>query len=187
MFPQPQGQVDASHFTSLPVHLADKLPSLPLGAPELVEPLLSLSALSSPLFSGPANDPNKLDSSDIEQFLQELTRRFDGDELEGVLGPVVKGLLFHESLFRPEGLTNRDAGWRGVVSAMELLVSIRSVATMITQMPEFNPQEATAPTFETVSLLGPLTRLGIFGREWVSEIPVLPFRYLTIAFSAGDC
>lgn len=156
--------------------VSDKAFSLPFGAPELLEPLLSLSALTSPLFSSPADDPNKLTSSDIEQFLQELTRRFDGDELEGVLGPVIKGLLFHESLFRPEGLTNRDAGWRGVVGAMELLVSIRSIAVMITQMPEFNPPEATAPTFETVSLMGPLCRLGIFGREWVSKIPHVPLR-----------
>ncbi|KXN88270.1 Ubiquitin conjugation factor E4 [Leucoagaricus sp. SymC.cos] len=146
MFPQPQGRL--------------------LGAPELVKPLLSLSALSAPLLAGPAADPNVLDSSDVEQFIQELAQRFQGDDLEGVLGPVIKGLLFNECLFRPEGLAGGDAGWRGVISGLELLVSIKSIAILITQMEEFNPPDATAPTIEKVSLLGPLCRLGIFGKEW---------------------
>lgn len=125
--------------------------------------------MSAPLLSGPVADPNKLDSSDVEQFLQELVQRFTPeDELASVLGPVVKGLLFHESLFRPEGLAGGDAGWRGVVSGLELLASIKSIAIMITQLPEWNPEEATAPTFEKVSLMGPLCRLGVFAREWVS-------------------
>ncbi|KAF9454682.1 hypothetical protein P691DRAFT_804031 [Macrolepiota fuliginosa MF-IS2] len=146
MFPQPPGRL--------------------IGAPELVAPLLSLSALSAPLLSGPSTDPYTLDSSDIDQFLQELARRFEDDELESVFGPVVKSLLSHESLSRPEGLAGGDAGWRGVVSGMELLVSIRSVAVMITGMEEFNPSEATAATLEKVSLMGPLCRLGVFGNEW---------------------
>ncbi|KAJ3574715.1 hypothetical protein NP233_g1573 [Leucocoprinus birnbaumii] len=97
---------------------------------------------------------------------QELAHRFENDELESVFGPVIKGLLFNECLFRPEGLAGGDAGWRGVISGLELLVSIRSVATLITRMPEFNPPEATAATIEKTSLLGPLCRLGVFGREW---------------------
>lgn len=146
MFPQPQGRV--------------------IGAPELVKPLLSLSALSTPLLTGPTTDPNTLDSSDVEQFIQELAHRFENDELESVLGPVIKGLLHNECLFRPEGLAGGDAGWRGVISGLELLVSIKSIAILITKMPEFNPSDATAPTIEKVSLLGPLCRLGVFGKEW---------------------
>ncbi|PFH54088.1 hypothetical protein AMATHDRAFT_136414 [Amanita thiersii Skay4041] len=147
MFTQPPGQV--------------------VGAPELVTPLLSLSALSAPLLSTPSSSPNTLSPSDIEQFLQDLARRFEPDnEIDGILGPVVRGLLFHESLSRPEGLGGGDASWRGVVSGLEVLVSIKSVATMITRMEEWNPPEATAFDFETKSLLGPLCRLGIFAREW---------------------
>lgn len=152
------------------------LPRRPIGAPELVTPLLSLSALSAPLLSGPIADPYTLEASNIEQFIQELARRFEDDELEGVLGPVVKELLFHECLFRPEGLAGGDAGWRGVVSGLELLVSIKSVASMITRMVEFNPPEATASTIEKVSLMGPLCRLGVFGKEWVSK--TLLYRFL---------
>ncbi|EKM79473.1 hypothetical protein AGABI1DRAFT_74542 [Agaricus bisporus var. burnettii JB137-S8] len=155
MFPQPEGR--------------------PAGPPELVAPLLSLSTLSAPLLSGPIVDPDSLDASNIEQFVQELARRFQDEELEPVLGPVVKELLSHECLTRPEGLAGGDAGWRGVVSGLELLVTIKSVASMITCMPEFNPPEATAPTIETLSLMGPLCRLGVFGNEW----PAIAKTYFT--------
>ncbi|KAK7048400.1 U-box domain-containing protein [Favolaschia claudopus] len=147
MFPQPLGR--------------------PLGPPELVAPLLSLSALSAPLLSSSSSSPNALTASDIDVFLQDLTRRFEPDnEIDGVLGPVVRQLLFHESLFRPEGLGGGDSGWRGVVSGLEALVSIKGIALMITRMEDFNPPNATAANFEGVSLLGPLCRLGVFGREW---------------------
>ncbi|KAJ7672776.1 ubiquitin elongating factor core-domain-containing protein [Mycena rosella] len=147
MFPQPSGR--------------------PLGPPELVAPLLSLSALSAPLLASSSSSPNTLTPSDIDAFLQDLTRRFEPDnEIDDVLGPVVRQLLFHESLFRPEGLGGGDAGWRGVVSGLEALVSIKGIAVMITRMEDWNPPNATAATFERISLLGPLCRLGIFGREW---------------------
>ncbi|PBK97395.1 hypothetical protein ARMGADRAFT_987069 [Armillaria gallica] len=147
MFPQPTGR--------------------PLGATELLSPLLSLSALSAPLLSGPVSSSNVLGPSDIEQFLQDLARRFEPDnEIDGILGPVVQQLLFHPSLFRPEGLGGGDASWRGVVSGLEALVSVKAIANMITRMEEWNPPSATAPTFETASLMGPLCRLGVFSREW---------------------
>ncbi|KAG5651652.1 hypothetical protein H0H81_007932 [Sphagnurus paluster] len=156
MFPQPEGR--------------------PLGPPELVAPLLSLSALSAPLLSGPTASPNTLTPSDIEQFLQDLARRFEPDnEIDDVLGPVIKELLFHESLFRPEGLGGGDSSWRGVVGGLEVLVSIKSIAMMITRMEEWNPPNATASTFETTSLFGPLLRLGVFSREW----PVLAQSYFS--------
>jgi ubiquitin conjugation factor E4 B len=112
---------------------------------------------------------NILGPSDIEAFLQDLARRFEPDnEIDDILGPVVRQLLFHESLWRPEGLGGGDAGWRGVVSGLEALVAIKSIAVMITRMPEWMPANATAASFEKVTLLGPLCRLGVFGREWVS-------------------
>ncbi|KAF8631028.1 hypothetical protein AX15_002639 [Amanita polypyramis BW_CC] len=137
-----------------------------VGPPELIAPLLSLSALSAPLLSAPSS-PNTLTPSDIEQFLQDLARRFEPDnEIDDILGPVIRGLLFHESLFRPEGLGGGDASWRGVISGLEVLVSVKSIATMITRMEEWNPPNAAAFDFERVSLLGPLCRLGVFAREW---------------------
>lgn len=112
---------------------------------------------------------NTLGPSDIESFLQDLGRRFEPDnELDGILGPVVRLLLFHISLFRPEGLGGGDSIWRGVIGGLEALVSIKSIAVMITRLPEWLPANATASTFERVTLMGPLCRLGVFGREWVS-------------------
>ncbi|KAK1229888.1 Ubiquitin conjugation factor E4 [Marasmius sp. AFHP31] len=148
MFPQPSGRQ--------------------LGPPELVGPLLSLSALSAPLSSA-STSPNSLGPSDIEQFLQDLTVRFEPDnEIDGILGPVVQHLLFHPSLFRPEGLAGGDSSWRGVVGGMEALVSVKAIASMITRMPEWNPPNANATNIETISLMGPLCRLGVFAREWPS-------------------
>lgn len=103
--------------------------------------------------------------------------------MEPVLGPVVKELLSHECLTRPEGLAGGDAGWRGVVSGLELLVTIKSIASMITCMPEFNPPEATAPTIETLSLMGPLCRLGVFGNEWVRKCFLSDFHLFTVVSS----
>ncbi|KAF5385651.1 hypothetical protein D9757_005488 [Collybiopsis confluens] len=147
MFPQPSGRF--------------------LGPPELLGPLLSLSALSAPLYSSDTSSPNTLSPSEVEQFLQDLAHRFEPDnEIDDVLGPVVRQLLFHESLSRPESLGGGVALWRSVVGGLEALVSVKSIAAMVTRMPEWNPMTATAANFETLSLMGPLCRLGVFAREW---------------------
>jgi ubiquitin conjugation factor E4 B len=147
----------------------------PLGPPELVAPLLSLSALSAPLLST-ATSAGVLGPSDIELFLQDLARRFEPDnEIDDILGPVVRQLLFHESLWRSEGLGGGDASWRGVVTGLEVLVSVKSIAIMLTRMPEWIPANVTAASFERVTLLGPLCRLGVFAREWVSLLSDVMF------------
>ncbi|EGN98229.1 hypothetical protein SERLA73DRAFT_109617 [Serpula lacrymans var. lacrymans S7.3] len=146
MFPQPQGRL--------------------LGPPELVASLLSLSALSTPLSSS-VSPPGSLDASEIESFLQDLALRFEPDhEIDDVLGPVVRQLLFHQSLWRPEGLSGGDSSWRGIVSGLEALVSVKSIAVMITRLPEWNTPSATAASFEKMTLMGPLCRLNVFSVEW---------------------
>jgi ubiquitin conjugation factor E4 B len=142
--------------------------SRPLGPPELVASLLSLSTVSAAPLSAPTSAPDVLAPLDVESLLQDLARRFEPDnEIDGVLGPVVRELAFHPSLLRPEGLGGGDASWRGVAGGLEALVSIKSIATMITRMEEWIPSMATAAIFERQSLLGPLCRLGLFGTEWV--------------------
>jgi ubiquitin conjugation factor E4 B len=142
--------------------------SKPLGFPEVVAPLLSLSALAMPLLSSSDTVTGTLGPSDISQFLHDLAQRFEPDgELQEVFGPIVVGLLFHPSLLRPEGLGGGDSSWRGIIGGLEVLVSIKSVAIMITQLPEWNPTIATAANFEQISLFGPLCRLGVFTQEWV--------------------
>ncbi|EMD39878.1 hypothetical protein CERSUDRAFT_63413 [Gelatoporia subvermispora B] len=147
MFPQPSGRV--------------------VGPPELVAPLLSLSTLSAPLLSTNSVSPNSLSPTEVQPFLEDLVKRFEPDgELDAVLGPVITQLCFHASLFRPEGLAGSDASWRGVLSGLEALVSIKAIAQLITRLPQWIPEGATAPNFEKVSLLGPLLRLGVFEQEW---------------------
>ncbi|KAH7915426.1 ubiquitin elongating factor core-domain-containing protein [Hygrophoropsis aurantiaca] len=149
MFPQPAGRV--------------------VGPAELVTPLLSLSALSAPLLSSSAGESTGLLSSEVEDFLTDLAKRFEPDnELDGILAPVVRQLAFHESLFRPEGLGAGDSSWRSVIGGFEALVSVKSIAIMLTRLEEWNPPSATAPTIEKISIMGPLCRLGVFSREWPS-------------------
>ncbi|KAG6327493.1 hypothetical protein ID866_11596 [Astraeus odoratus] len=102
MFPQPQGRE--------------------IGPPELISPLLSLSALSSPLSSSSSSAENVLDPTEVEPFLQDLAR-----------------------------LGGSDSSWRAVISGFEALISIKSIAVMVTQLPEWIPSHATATTFQKVS------------------------------------
>lgn len=109
-----------------------------------------------------------LGPNDVEPFLQDLVRRFEPDnEIDGILGPVVTGLCHHESLIKPEGLSGGDAGWRGIIGGLEVLVGIKGIANMIPRLDSWNPQGAAANNFEFLSLMGPLLRLGVFQREWV--------------------
>ena len=165
MFPQPSGCV--SNCASRIHHHSYAYHRRELGPSEFVGSLLSLSALSTPLTT--ASSPNHvLSPTEVQPFLQDLARRFEPDnEIDDVLGPVIRRLLFHPSLFRPEGLAGGDSSWRGVVGGVEALVSIKSIAIIFTRLDEWNPPHATAPTFETVTLMGPLCRLGVFSREWV--------------------
>ena len=138
-----------------------------VGPAELLGPLLSLSSLSAPLLSTPVSSPNQLSPTEVEPLLQDIVKRFEPEnELDGVLGPVVRALLFHESLFRREGLAGSDSGWRRVIAGLEALVSIKPIAIMITRLDEWNPESATAANIERVSLMGPLCRLNVFGHEW---------------------
>ncbi len=100
---------------------------------------------------------------------------------------MIRELCFHESLSRPEGLAGGDASWRGIISALEVLVSVKGIANMIPRLEEWNPVEASAHDFETRSLLGPLLRLGVFEREWVSTRMNFSYFILLILVSETDC
>ena len=171
MFPQPAGWVFRLNLVtySYSILLNDRRP---LGPPELVAPLLSLSALTGPLLSSTATSTNTLGPTEVEPFLQDLVKRFEPDnEIDSVLGPVVVKLCSHESL--TVGFASGD-GWRGVISGLEALVSVKPIAVMITRLPEWNP-DVSAPQFEMQSLMGQLLRLGVFHAEWVSAANFVDF------------
>jgi len=133
-----------------------------------VNVLLSLSTLSTGMYGGSTPSPNSLLDFEIPQLLQDIVDRFcPEDGLAEVLGPVVIKLLFHPSLFREDGLAASDPQWRGILTGLQALVAHKQIAIMITNMDEWNPADATAITFETTSLMGPLLRLSVFSREWV--------------------
>ena len=139
------------------------------GPQELVNVLLSLSTLSTGMYGSSTPSPDSLLDFEIPQLLQDVVHRFDSEDgLAEVLGPVVLKLLTHPSLLREEGLAASDPQWRGVLTGLEALVAHKQIAIMITKMDEWNPADATAVTFETRSLMGPLLRLNVFSREWVS-------------------
>jgi ubiquitin conjugation factor E4 B len=156
MFPQP----------------ADRPPST-LGSHELLKPLLSLSALSTPLYASTATPQSTLAPTEVQPFLQDLAARFtDPDELSNTLSTVVSILVAHSLIIPSEGIggSGGDSTWRGVISGMEALVGVKPIAEMITRMPRWLGEgfgvEVTAASFEKLSLMGPLLRLGTFSREW---------------------
>ncbi|KAH8989635.1 ubiquitin elongating factor core-domain-containing protein [Lactarius hatsudake] len=142
-------------------------PNKEVGPQEFVDVLLSLSALSTGMYGGSTPSPNSLADFEVPRLLQDIIQRFDPEDgLAEILGPVVTKLLFHPCLFREEGLAASDPRWRGVLTGLESLVDHKQIAIMITKMDEWNPADATAVTFETTSLMGPLLRLNVFSREW---------------------
>ncbi|KAG8932849.1 hypothetical protein FRC03_000161 [Tulasnella sp. 419] len=138
------------------------------GAKELLPPLLSLST-GSPLTSlgSSSTSSSSLDPSDIEPFISDLAQRFENDGLEDILGGVFKELV---DLIRldAQGLasTGSDGGWRAALSAIEALTSVKSVASIMTRLPEWNPRAITAAFLEHLTLIGPPARLSVFLREW---------------------
>jgi len=120
------------------------------------------------MYGGSTPSLNSLVHSEISQFLQDIVDRFaPEDGLAEVLSPVVIKLLFYPSLLTGEGLAASDPQWRGILTGLEALVSHKPIAIMITKMDEWIPANATAVSFETRSLMGPLLRLNVFSREWV--------------------
>ncbi|KAF8579833.1 hypothetical protein K439DRAFT_1522775 [Ramaria rubella] len=145
MFPQPSGKT--------------------LGAPELLPAFLSLSSLSSPL-SAPSSSSQAFSPIDLVDLFTDLSTRFFDDGLEEIVAPLLRLLCFHPSLQRPEGLGGGDAAWRAIVAALESLVGIKGIATVITRLNEWCPESAGPAHLEHTSLMGPLLRLGVFNREW---------------------
>ncbi|KAG2028816.1 ubiquitin elongating factor core-domain-containing protein [Suillus americanus] len=144
-----------------------------LGSHELLTPLLSLSALSTPLYASTTTPQTTLAPTEVQLFLQDLAARFtDPDELFNTLSTVVRTLVAHSLIMPSEGIggSGGDSAWRGVIGGMEALVGVKPIAEMITRMPQWLGEgfgvEVTAANFERLSLMGPLLRLGTFSREW---------------------
>ncbi|QRW20227.1 ubiquitin conjugation factor E4 [Rhizoctonia solani] len=139
MFPQPEGVV--------------------LGAQELLPSLLSLS--SAPLNAG--STELGLGAGDVEAFIGDLAKRFADDGMDEIFGPIITMVI---GALPAEGLGSGGSEWRAVVGALEALVSDKNVAMAFPRLPNWLPEHVTPHEVEFASLLGPLARMGIFGREW---------------------
>ncbi|KAH7103445.1 ubiquitin elongating factor core-domain-containing protein [Auriculariales sp. MPI-PUGE-AT-0066] len=137
------------------------------GTTELADVVKSISSYSGPLLSSSSNQ-SLLPPADVEIFIGDLGRRFDGDGLEDIIGPLLEEVVYlNEGLRRPEGLGGTDT-WRQVVVALEVLVSSKPVASIIPRLPRWNPTNAKAAQFELLCLFGPLLRQHMMPREWPS-------------------
>ncbi|KAF8305671.1 hypothetical protein DL93DRAFT_2089352 [Clavulina sp. PMI_390] len=136
-----------------------------LGIMELAVPLLSMSG-ATPLGSSVSTS---LQAHEVEPFIRDLAKRFDGDDLESTFGEALVNELMGVIIRDKGGLASSSLGiqsWRAGVSAMEALSAVKPLAAMIPRLPGWVNPQATGPTIELLSIIGPIARLGIFAREW---------------------
>ena len=119
----------------------------PLGATQVVERLLA--------------EPETPQSIPVE-FLKDIATRFQNDDLENILQPIVAGI----------GAKARTAtiltDWRTPLRALLTLIEIPEFAAAIPRIGSWNPTNATAPQIAIVSALGPFFKTSGFLLDDVS-------------------
>lgn len=119
----------------------------PLGATQVVERLLA--------------EPETSQSIPVE-FLKDIATRFQNDDLENILQPIVAGI----------GAKARTAtiltDWRTPLRALLTLIEIPEFAAAIPRIGSWNPTNATAPQIAIVSALGPFFKTSGFLLDDVS-------------------
>jgi ubiquitin conjugation factor E4 B len=161
--------------------------SKPLGIQELAMPLLAMSG-ATPLGSSVSTS---LQPHEVEPFIRDLAKRFEGDDLESTFGESLVNEIVAVITKDTGGLASSSLGtqsWRAGVSALDALTAVKSLAAMVrfsclqylyakphaslSQIPRLSTwvlPPLTGPTLEHRSLIGPIARLGIFAREWVNN------------------
>jgi ubiquitin conjugation factor E4 B len=110
-----------------------------------------------------------LPPSSLPQFLTDLSARFTSDP--AALPPILESILSHlfQSFFQVQPPVDLVGGeWRKWIGALEVLVSVKGIAQLVPSLAVFFLASAAPEQVEWFSLLGPLTRLSVFPREWVS-------------------
>lgn len=111
MFPQPQT-------------------SKTLGIHELVIPLLSMSG-ATPLGQTLSTS---LQAHEVEPFINDLAKRFEGEDLESTFGEALVHELISVVIQDVNGLASSTLGiqgWRAGVSALEALTTVKPIAAMV--------------------------------------------------------
>ncbi|KAI8149698.1 ubiquitin elongating factor core-domain-containing protein [Fennellomyces sp. T-0311] len=90
------------------------------------------------------------------EYLVELVARFADDGLDAILGSAL--------VIISQRLRNADVlgDYKPSLQTLTYLCENKTVAAMITTLPEFDPVDATARSIEEVSLLGPFFRLSAY-------------------------
>ncbi|KAG2057236.1 hypothetical protein BDR06DRAFT_1037517 [Suillus hirtellus] len=121
-----------------------------LGSHELLSLLLSLSALSTPLYASTTTSQTMLALTEVQPLLEDLAVCFT-DLVHGIGG------------------SGGDTAWHGVIGGMEALVGVKPISEMITRMLQWLGEGfrvvVTTANFERLSLMGLLLRLGKFSWE----------------------
>ncbi|KAJ9117556.1 hypothetical protein QFC22_004406 [Naganishia vaughanmartiniae] len=155
MFPQPEGR-PAGPAEFLPILL-----SATSSAPAY-DPLTS----SAPV---PSSTNLPLQPDALPQFLADLSARFasDTDSLRNILESILS-FLFQEFFKAVPPVDLVSGEWRKWIGALEVLVQVKGIAAMVPNLAVFFLANASPEQIEWFSLLGPLTRLSVFPREWPS-------------------
>ncbi|KAI8978027.1 ubiquitin elongating factor core-domain-containing protein [Pilobolus umbonatus] len=89
-------------------------------------------------------------------YLIELANRFKDDGLDMILGPALCAIATQ--------LCNVNilGEFQASIQAFTVVTEIKAIATMITTLPEFNPENVSAKLIESVSLFGPMLKLSAY-------------------------
>ncbi|KAJ9110282.1 hypothetical protein QFC19_001685 [Naganishia cerealis] len=110
-----------------------------------------------------------LQPSSLPQFLADLSARFstDTDSLRNILESILS-FLFQEFFKAVPPVDLVSGEWRKWIGALEVLVQVKGIAALVPKLAVFYLASASPDQIEWFSLLGPLTRLSVFPREWPS-------------------
>lgn len=106
-----------------------------------------------------------LKHSDLLPFLNDLITGFPDGSFADVITPTLS--LFFQKWFQinpTPDLLGDD--WRKYLGAVSLLVQVKGIAALFPSLPVWLAPNVTGNTIEWKSLLGPLTRLSVFPREF---------------------
>nr|XP_018262826.1 ubiquitin-conjugation factor E4 B [Kwoniella dejecticola CBS 10117]OBR84984.1 ubiquitin-conjugation factor E4 B [Kwoniella dejecticola CBS 10117] len=106
-----------------------------------------------------------LTGADLLPFLNDLAIGFPSETMTDVITPTLS--LFFQEWYKisptPDIL---GSDWRRYLGAVALLVQVKSIAAILPTLPIWLAPDVNASKLEWQSLLGPLTRLSVFPREF---------------------
>ncbi|CDZ97514.1 Ubiquitin fusion degradation protein-2 [Phaffia rhodozyma] len=137
----------------------------PLGVIEFLPAFLSTLS-PSPTHPIPSKH---LENLQFPQLLLELSIKFaDGNEfVTSLLSPALSFLL--QAYWNGKKEDNQDLdgeGWRRCLACVKKIAEVKELAALLPTLPIWLLETASAPQIEFMSLLGPLTRLSVFPREF---------------------